>query len=221
MRRRNGTPVAASRAMEVGGPPPLYGLVLGGGKSVRMGTAKEHLRYPAHPAYRRLLDLFEAASVPAYLSVASDSRDGSYPDQQYPLAEADCVLVDALPNVGPAGGLHTAHLRFPSAAWFVVACDLPFVDERTVSHLIARRSMTAHVTAYIDREGWIQPVCAIWEPRALERLQRRVRSGRFGLYRSIVGGPIHTVPANHPFELCDVDTPEELRRARSLTNPAL
>lgn len=236
---------------------PLYGLVLAGGESHRMGRPKERISYHGEPEYLRMLRLLAAVGLPAYLSVRNawgipggvgtsgetaagkrtvytlndpvnnrGSLAGSGPaigvghgPVQGPTPVP--VIFDSPVGIGPAGGLCGAHRFAPDAAWLVLPCDMPLLTDVTVKQLLEARSAIGMGKARggpagpvsLITEGGIQPLCAVWEPSALNQLEAAVRRGQFGLRRLLNQiarvGRLRLVVPTRPHELVDVDTPEE------------
>jgi molybdopterin-guanine dinucleotide biosynthesis protein A len=59
-------------------------------------------------------------------------------------------IVDSAGVEGPLAGILSAQAREPDAAWLVVACDLPWLDEATLRHLLTARSAGGVATAELD-----------------------------------------------------------------------
>ena len=88
-------------------------------------------------------------------------------------------IVDRQPGIGPIAGISAALLEHPKAAWLVLACDLPFLTERTLQHLIAHRDPHKIATAYRSaHDGLPEPLCAIWEPAAREPVLAYIATGK-------------------------------------------
>ena len=120
---------------------PLYGLVLAGGRSTRMGEDKAALRYAGCTQLERAMALLTPLVARAYVSVRRDQTAD-------PVRARFAQIEDALEEVGPIAGILAAQARHPEAAWLVLACDLPFLDALTLAHLIAARDAAGIATAY-------------------------------------------------------------------------
>jgi molybdopterin-guanine dinucleotide biosynthesis protein A len=150
----------------------LFGLVLAGGASTRMRTDKAALQYHGQPQLRWAFELASQVCAATFVSVRPDQRDdatrASFPQ-----------IVDRQPGIGPIAGISAALLEHPKAAWLVLACDLPFLTERTLQHLIAHRDPHKIATAYRSaHDGLPEPLCAIWEPAAREPLLADIATGK-------------------------------------------
>src|SRR5437763_14441075 len=102
--------------------PPLSGLVLAGGRSTRMRRDKAALAYQGQTQLERAMALLTALVARAFVSVRADQR-------RDPLRARFAQSTDAHPNIGPLAGLLAPQAQHPAAAWLVLACDLPLLDE--------------------------------------------------------------------------------------------
>ena len=147
---------------------PLYGLVLAGGESRRMGRDKATIPHgevtQAEHAYR----LLDEHCDQTYLSCRRGQWDG----------EPAAVALGSLPaifdkfsGVGPISGILSAVLEHPGAAWWVLPCDMPDLSPEMLGRLLAARdpfkTATAFRAAHDDRP---EPLCTIYEPKARTRL---------------------------------------------------
>lgn len=143
---------------------PLYGLILAGGKSTRMGLEKGTLQYFGRPHQDILYERVGAHCEKVYLSVRKDQYDPNFKGE---------FILDEDQFRGPFNGLLSAHNKHPEAAWLVVACDLPFMDLATLKLLVESREPGAMATALATHAtGLPEPLAAIWEPAALHAAER-------------------------------------------------
>lgn len=155
--------------------PPLHGLVLAGGKSTRMGRDKASmvLRDDGVSQARRSIDLLTGCCEAVHLSL----RDG----QPAPEGVGGVGIVrDSGGARGPLAGILAALESAPGAAWLVLACDLPFVTPALLAGLVRARRVDRPFVAYASaREGLPEPLCAVYESRALPVLRRHAAEGRY------------------------------------------
>ena len=143
-------------------PSPLFGLVLAGGASTRMGRDKAGLAYHGRSQLQWTFDLVAKVCDAAFVSVRPDQRDDA-------LRASFPQIVDLQPGIGPIAGISAALQQHPKAAWLVVACDLPFMTDAALLQLIEHRDPTRVATAYRSSHDRLpEPLCAIWEPTARE-----------------------------------------------------
>ena len=152
--------------------PVLFGLVLAGGASTRMGRDKAALAYHGRSQLEWTFELLSEVCAATFVSVRPDQRDE-------PTRAAFPQLVDSQPGIGPIAGIAAALQQHPKAAWLVVACDLPFITREVLTNLIDQRDPSAIATAYRSaHDGLPEPLCAIWEPSARDPLLAHIASGK-------------------------------------------
>ncbi len=138
----------------------LYGLVLSGGKSTRMGTDKGLIAYHGEPQRDYLYKLLDEVCDKTFMSIREE--------QQQEFSADINIIVDENEFRGPYNGLLSAHKKHPEVAWLVLACDLPLLDKNGLQELIFQRNTNSLATAYALKENPLpEPLCAIWEPQAL------------------------------------------------------
>ncbi|WP_396638241.1 NTP transferase domain-containing protein [Maribacter sp. R77961] len=138
----------------------IYGLVLSGGKSTRMGEDKGLISYHGIPQRDHLYQLLNQVCDITYLSIREDQKEE--------IAAEVNTIVDKNEYRGPYNGLLSAHKTFPDVAWLVLACDLPLIDRESLKDLINARDASKMATAFANAENPLpEPLCALWEPKAL------------------------------------------------------
>ena len=143
-------------------PPILYGLILSGGKSTRMGRDKALIAYHGKSQQEVLYDLSKAVCERTFLSLRADQQEALSPGVE--------VILDRNEYRGPLNGILSAHKAYPDAAWLVLACDLPLIDLQTLEMLKVSRDPSKDATALATRaSGLPEPLAAIWEPAGLTR----------------------------------------------------
>ncbi len=153
-------------------PDRRTGVVLAGGASRRMGRDKARMpiddtTWLEHAA-RRL------AAVCRQVLIA-DRGVGDHP--LWP-------SIDDGPGRGPAAGILGAHRKFPQHELLVLACDLPAVPVSLLRHL----ATSTKADLVIPRHGdGIEPLCALYRPRALQGLEAQVAAGDYALHHLAAG----------------------------------
>ncbi|MBW7907991.1 MAG: NTP transferase domain-containing protein [Kiritimatiellae bacterium] len=191
-------------------PPPLYGLVLAGGRSKRMGRDKSAILYGDRPQVETTFQLLSPLCVQTFISNRSDQSCT-------PGHEGKPQLHDRYTDLGPLGGLLTAFDTHPSCAWLVIACDLPFLKRETLDHLIANRDPKCDATAFRSHhfEGLPEPLCAIYEPAMRARLQQFAADGITCPRKALVRSNTHLIDLPDPHALENANLPEEFEAARA------
>ncbi|UII79606.1 NTP transferase domain-containing protein [Flagellimonas sp. CMM7] len=149
---------------EIGGNKAanLYGLVLAGGKSTRMGSDKGLIKYHSIPQQEHLYKLLERTCDKVFLSMREEQQSGMDNDFN--------TIVDQNEYRGPFNGILSAHKTYPNAAWFVLACDVPLIDLKALKNLADNRNPKKLATSYATKKNNLpEPLITIWEPEGLKR----------------------------------------------------
>ncbi len=187
--------------------PPLYGLVLAGGRSTRMQRDKAALSYQGRTQLDRAMELLGSCVEQAFVSVRPDQR-------AEPSRAKFAQVVDAQEGLGPVAGIVAAHVLYPDAAWLVLACDLPYLDLHTLQHLIAHRDPLRSATAYRSTHGGRhaglpEPLCAIYEPRGAAALVPYLANGKTCPRKFLIQSDALLLDQPQPRALHNINTPEE------------
>ncbi|WP_229365748.1 NTP transferase domain-containing protein [Fibrisoma montanum] len=189
--------------------PPLYGLVLAGGRSTRMGQDKSLLAYHGKPQREHLTDLLRPYCAEVWWSVNADQVDG-LPDSAPPF------VVDAFAVNSPLNGILSAFQQNPAVAWLVVACDMPRLTGRTLDALVAARNPAKAATTVYDSDGQApEPLLTIYEPAIGPILLRRLAEGVRSPRNMLLESDIHVVTAPDIGELLNVNDPDTRARWQS------
>ncbi|QDH15382.1 molybdenum cofactor guanylyltransferase [Oecophyllibacter saccharovorans] len=192
----------------------LYGLVLSGGASTRMGRDKAQLDYGGLPQLTRAMNLIKPHVARAFVSV----RPGQPQD---PVRAAYPQIVDEAGAVrGPAAGLLAAHHAYPQATWLVLACDLPLLDEATLAALLKAGAETEtgpedwEAVAFTSaHDGLPEPLCTLWRPGALKALEKFVAAGKPCPRKALLNSRTCLLDLPEPTALANINTPTERETA--------
>lgn len=186
--------------------PTVNGLVLAGGKSIRMGRDKAMMEYHGMPHRDYLLHLLTAQKIPGYVSVRADQVDTMTVD--FPL------IADRFEGLGPYGAILSAMMTAPDHAWLIVATDLPFVTDTTLEQLLAQRNPSKIATAFHNPEtGFPEPLITLWEPKAYPVLLSYLAQGNVCPRKALINSDVQLIEATDPKWLINVNTPEEFAKA--------
>jgi molybdopterin-guanine dinucleotide biosynthesis protein A len=185
---------------------PLHGLVLTGGASMRMGEDKALLDAGGEPQLQATLRLLQKHAQPCFVSLRAGQRSE-------PLRSGMRQIVDSIEGIGPAAGLLAAHAAHPQAAWLVVACDLPLLDDATLEALIHARDGRHVAIGYRSgHDDLPEPLCTLWEPAALDHLEQQVRAGWNSLRGTLAQVDMLLLPTPPDPVLDNANTPQERER---------
>ncbi|HLT90917.1 MAG TPA: molybdenum cofactor guanylyltransferase [Woeseiaceae bacterium] len=188
-------------------PEPLWGLVLSGGESRRMGRDKALLQQDGKTALQRAIELLGRHVERVFVSVRPD-QVGDPERSRYE------QIVDRYPGIGPAAGILTALETHPDVSWLVLACDLPNVDDGTLEYLLRHRSASPFTAFRSSSDGLPEPLCAIYRPTARALVADFVNQGIICPRKMLIRSDTRLLELPVPDALDNVNTPEDLERVR-------
>lgn len=188
--------------------PELYGLVLAGGRSTRMGFDKGLIQYRELPHREYLYQLLGRYCQKTFL--------GLRPDQAEAVPADVAVVVDDDRYQGPFRSLLSAYQAYPDKAWLVLACDLPFFNEQVLAQLVQERNSSKQATAFFNASsGFLEPLIAIWEPESLQQAQTYAAAGGRCPRKLLMELEIKQLTARQEKLLTNANYPEEYKTARN------
>ena len=143
----------------------IYGLILTGGQSRRMGFDKASLEYHGVSQLSETYGLLEQHLSKVFISARKDqAKDATRIKYQQ--------IIDIYDDLGPLAGILSAMKRFPTVHWLIVACDLVNLDSKTLGCLIENFSTEHYFTAYrSEHDGLPEPLCAIYSSKSIEIIE--------------------------------------------------
>ncbi len=185
---------------------PLYGLVLAGGKSSRMGRDKSTLNYHGAAQVKYCHDLLRSFCEEVFVSNRPSQAD---------LNEHQGLnqIHDSFLDMGPLGGILSAMRCHPAAAWLVLACDLPWVDQEVIQTLLNARNPFVFATAYQSaHNAWPEPLCTVYEPKMYPRLLAFLGTGHTCPRKALINSRITMIRQPRPNALDNINHPHEYQR---------
>jgi molybdopterin-guanine dinucleotide biosynthesis protein A len=193
--------------------PPIYALVLAGGRSTRMQRDKAALVYHGRSQLEWAVSFLQRHVQRVFVSVRPDQTKD-------PVRARFDQIVDTEDDLGPIAGIMAAQAQHPDVAWLVLACDLPFLDEGTLTTLIAARQPQRLATAFRSSHDVLpEPLCAIYEPASREAILAHVASGKNCPRKFLINSDVQLLDEPNPHALDNVNTPDEYGSAVAALSP--
>lgn len=188
----------------------IYGLVLAGGRSQRMGVDKGTMLWHGVEQRYYVADMLKEFCDEVFISCRAEQQAEI---QNY------TTIPDAYTELGPYGAILSAFKAYPDKTWLVVACDLPLLDKETLQQLIAERDAGKMATTFESpHDGLPEPLITIWEPSSHEILLSYVPDGykcpRKALRNHIDN--VKIIKAHNPDALMNTNTPEDAEKVKQL-----
>ena len=182
--------------------PPVYGLVLAGGKSIRMGEDKGAIVYHDKAQREYAADLLSPYCQQTFISCREDQLNTITTNYE--------LLPDTFLGLGPYGGILSAFQKHPNVAWMVVACDLPLLDKPTLDTLFQNRNPSKVATCFkSNRNEFPEPLITIWEPRSYMTLLQFLAQGYSCPRKALINSDVMVLPTPQGDKLKNINTREE------------
>lgn len=176
----------------------VQGLVLAGGKSLRMGRDKGLLDYFGKSQRAYSFELLEKLNLKTYLSVRKEQE-----------AVAERIIEDTFIGLGPFGAICSAFQHDPNKAWLALATDLPYVDEKLIGQLLEKRDPSKVATALKGKnKNFPEPLITIWEPKSFPIMLQFLAQGISCPRKVLINSDVNIIEVDDEFIL-NVNTPEE------------
>ena len=158
----------------------MTGVILCGGKSMRMGADKGLLRLQANTWAQTAVDKIAVLHLPVFLSV----NEKQY-DDYAKIFDANHLVADdnTLGFSAPLGGLLSVHKQFPAEDLVVLACDMPLMESSLIRELYDHYQMNKGFDAYIyGNDGEPEPLCGIYTAKGLSSILNMLLAGKLKKY---------------------------------------
>ena len=185
----------------------VWGCVLIGGRSSRMGTPKHLIVQDGLAWIERTVTLLHKMLGQVVIAGAGD----------VPLSLQDVVRVpDASGVGGPLAGILGTMRAFPDVSWLVVACDQPDMREEALQWLLdCRGAGVLAVMPDISGTGRVEPLLAYYDRLILPVLEEMASGGhrRMNRLQSVPGVKTPTPPSHLHDSWHNINTPYDLARS--------
>lgn len=186
---------------------PIYGLVLSGGKSKRMGSDKALLERDGQTQLAYIVELVGDHVERVFVSTRDDQENDAE-RRRYD------QIVDHYEGIGPLAGILSAMDDHPDADWLVVACDLPNISSETLEHLLANSSADHPFSAYVSsHDGLPEPLCAVYRACSKAIVRQFADDGFHCPRKILIRSDTHLLEQTDPASLDNVNTPDDLQQS--------
>ncbi|HKO30579.1 MAG TPA: molybdenum cofactor guanylyltransferase [Nitrospiraceae bacterium] len=192
----------------------LTGVILAGGKSLRMGQDKRYLVVGEQTLLERGLGVLRRIFQEVLVVIAQDS----------PPLEIDARVVrDLVPDCGSLGGIYTGLTQATTPYIFVTACDMPFLNQAVITQFTNRINTADIVMARLAAR--LHPMHALYSKGCLPAMEQMIVARQLKI-RELVSHASLRVQYVTEADLLTIDptwrsfynvnTPEDLEAACSL-----
>ncbi len=156
--------------------------VLAGGKSTRMGRDKAFLELRGQSLLARAIAKARAVTDEVWIvgSLAKFANFGK-------------TVEDVYPERGPLGAIHAALASSATELNFVLAVDMPFVEEEFARWLIGEARKSEFVVTVPRAGGRLHPLCGVYRKRFAEIARQSLERGENKIDRLFLEVPTSVI----------------------------
>ena len=182
----------------------IWGLVLSGGMSKRMGQDKALIEIDGNTQLNKTYTLLQNHLPEVFVSSRADqSADNERKKYNQ--------IYDLYNNIGPLAGIVSAMQEHPEVDWLVVACDLMNLDDKTIDYLIENYHPNDKIIAYkSEYNGLPEPLCAIYSASAKSLLDDSMNRKVICPRKILINSNAKLLTQPNPNALENFNTPEDL-----------
>jgi molybdenum cofactor guanylyltransferase len=155
---------------------PMTAAILCGGKSERMGRPKAFLPYGGKTLIEHRYDALRRIFAEVML-VANDPDTYSH--------ITDGVVKDIIPHRGPLVGILSALLVAQYDRTFIIACDMPLVEDALIERMVPQSFGTDVLVA--SHEDGVEPLLGIYSKRCIQPLEESIFEGNLKVTDFLTG----------------------------------
>lgn len=189
----------------------MYGLVVAGGRSSRMGTDKAWLHYHGKPQAFYLYDMLEQLCGKA--AISCNSRQV----QMIPVTYT--AIVDEMPyrDKGPIAALLSAFEQLPGKGLLVTGCDYPFIRSSHLESLISNiPDFTRPNVFYNMVDHLYEPLIGFYPAGCYTALKEQFDNGNFSIQHFLKNCNACKFFTDDETVLQSADTPAAFEHAQKL-----
>ncbi len=186
----------------------LYGLVVCGGQSKRMGTDKSLIDYHGKPQRYFLYDLLQSCCEKVFISCNQSQLKN--------ISVGYETIVDAPQhqNIGPMAALLSAFEKYPNKSFVLIGCDYPFVNITEIQTLINAREINTMAVCYTNRQSFLEPLLALYENSSFAQLINAFHHQNYSLRHFLEEVNAKQIIGSAELTM-SVDTPEAYQIAKA------
>jgi molybdenum cofactor guanylyltransferase len=146
----------------------LYGFVLAGGKSTRMGQDKAALSLNGRTLLEHSLGVLRQVC-----------RDVAILGKRELYGSLGPVYEDIFPGCGPLGGIHAALSNSQTRFNLIMAVDTPFLAPEFLSYLAERAMASNAIVTTPEIDDYTQPLCTVYSLDFRPIAEQALRKGNY------------------------------------------
>ncbi|MDD5287625.1 MAG: molybdenum cofactor guanylyltransferase [Dehalococcoidales bacterium] len=152
----------------------VTGIILAGGKSLRLGRNKATETIGGVPVIERVINRLKP--ITNRLILVTDKGNKSFSS-----IKSVEIVTDIHPEKGPLGGIYTGLCNSRTIANIVVACDMPFLNASLLEHM---SKLLPSFDAIVPRwpGGKIEPLHAVYSISCLPTMKKQLENEQLSIF---------------------------------------
>lgn len=142
---------------------------MAGGRSSRIGSDKGQLTLGGKKLSQRTADFIDAIFKQVIYVTNSP--------EMAPRADSITVVTDEIPYLGPLGGISAGLSVSKNKKNFIVAFDMPFLNEELIRHMIGMADEADIVVPKL--KGGYEPLHAVYSIDCLMTIDKKLKEGEY------------------------------------------
>lgn len=184
------------------------GVILAGGENKRMPVLKAFIEVDGEKIIERNLKVIKNLFKENFIVT---NQPGMY-------ASLDALLLgDIYHKRGPMTGIFTSLFNSTNRWVFIVACDMPFINEQLIRYMASKRDSYDAVVPELNDKP--EPLFAFYSKRLLSSMEKAILTGKRGLkdffrnkeVKYIRSGEIQAID-KRALSFINLNTPEDIKR---------
>ena len=190
----------------------VTGIILSGGKNIRMGKNKAFLEVGGQRIIDRTAELFQEIFSQVIL-VTNEPLQYAYLDIE--------IVTDLIPMSGSLIGIYTGLFYSSNTHCFVTACDMPFLNQKVVEYIISIKENYDVVIPHL-KDGY-HPLHALYSKRCLKSIEELINEDNLKIINFFNKVKVREITSNEMSSIdpvmnsfLNINTPEDLEKLKSL-----
>lgn len=186
----------------------ITGIVLAGGKSLRMGKDKGRIELAGKPLVSYAIEVLK----PLCDTILISSNSEDYESFGYP------VQKDIISDCGPMGGIYSSLLHSSSHLNLVLSCDMPLVSSDLIKYIIDNLD-DRKISIPVHGEIFLEPLCACYPFEMIPYIEKFIEEKNLKLIDLIEAAPSKKIRLDsrlqfyHPDLFLNINRPGDLEKA--------
>ena len=179
----------------------ISGIVIAGGKSLRMGTDKSSLVFQNQSFLNRAISLLQNFTDDIIVSTNDKIKAINYK-----------TIPDAIHNTGPISGLYTclSHIKYDIA--LIIPVDMPLLTTEVLTYLLKQADFSKKVNIFRTNDR-LQMLTGLYHKDLVPVLKQQIDTGDFKLRNLLKKTSHHIIDAgDFSSQFVNINTPESLQK---------